>query len=144
MPFTTRRTTLPIIFIFVLALIFITLPANAQNPIANSYYCRMRCDASFNICANQMGKSILPIPYPYHISSPVWVPKSTSSFDSDTSQTGSAIPLNTTYLSYPDIRLLLLSTQTHLSMTFFPNPDPSSSCSVADQSRSIHAAFSPM
>jgi len=58
MPFTTCRTSLPILFIIILAIILLCLPANAQNPIANAYYCRMRCDASFNICVNQMGKSL--------------------------------------------------------------------------------------
>lgn len=43
--------------ILLLALMLVTVPTNAQNPIANAYFCRMRCDASFNLCVNQMGKS---------------------------------------------------------------------------------------
>jgi hypothetical protein len=59
MPSSKFQSTLPIIIILLLALILVTMPANAQNPIANAYYCRMRCDSSFNLCVNQGGKSSL-------------------------------------------------------------------------------------
>ena len=62
MPSSNFQTTFPIILVLLLALMLVTMPTNAQNPIANSYFCRMRCDASFNACVNQMGKSIYPIP----------------------------------------------------------------------------------
>lgn len=48
--------SLAIPLILLLALIFLSTPVVAQNPIANAYYCRMRCDASFSICVNTMGK----------------------------------------------------------------------------------------
>lgn len=63
MPSTNSQNTLPIILILLLALMLITMPANAQNPIANSYFCRMQCDAHFNLCVNQMGKFVLNFPF---------------------------------------------------------------------------------
>jgi hypothetical protein len=51
--------SLAIPLILLLALICLSTPVVAQNPIANAYYCRMRCDASFSICVNTMGKSSL-------------------------------------------------------------------------------------
>jgi hypothetical protein len=63
MPSSNFQTTFPIILILLLALMLVTMPTNAQNPIANSYFCRMRCDASFNACVNQMGKPFPLIPF---------------------------------------------------------------------------------
>ena len=61
MPSSNFQITFPIILILLLALMLVTMPTNAQNPIANAYFCRMRCDASFNLCVIQMGKSISPV-----------------------------------------------------------------------------------
>lgn len=119
MPFTTCRTSLPILFIIILAIMLLCLPANAQNPIANAYYCRMRCDASFNICVNQMGKSSVPSSK-FNIT-PL-------RFGSCPSEIRPAIP--STRTTFP-IRIsnyfCFLHKHTH---TFSPNPDTSSRLSL--------------
>jgi hypothetical protein len=53
-----QNFSLALPLILILAISLFAMPATAQNPIANSYYCRMRCDASFAICVNSMGKSL--------------------------------------------------------------------------------------
>ena len=67
MPSTDFQNTFPLILILLIALMLVTMPANAQNPIANAYFCRMRCDASFNLCVNQMSKSFLQLDSPHSI-----------------------------------------------------------------------------
>lgn len=58
-PLNSFVTTRALILILLVALILFAAPAAAQNPIANAYYCRMRCDASFAICIGRMGESSL-------------------------------------------------------------------------------------